>query len=129
MFDGCIASYQACQTAYQRCEGWLEELYLVLDTNKHLVETFMQEKLPAVKVFDLEGTYLMWLDFSGLGMDYKEQERFLKQEAYWFVNDGYIFGDIGAGYERLNIACPTHILQAALDRLYHAWTKYSRKSV
>lgn len=129
MFDGCIASYQACQTAYQRCEGWLEELYLVLDTNKHLVETFMQEKLPAVKVFDLEGTYLMWLDFSGLGMDYKEQERFLKQEAYWFVDDGYIFGDIGAGYERLNIACPTHILQAALDRLYHAWTKYSRKSV
>lgn len=121
--------YVATETAYSKCEGWLEELLIVLDKNRQLVENFIRENIPEVKVFRVEGTYLQWMDFRGLGMDYQELEHFMHFDAQLFLDEGHIFGEQGQGYERINIACPTHVLQAALDRLLAAVNKYkaSRK--
>ena len=69
---------------------------------------------------ELEGTYLQWLDCRDLGMEPKELERFMQQEALWFTDEGYIFGTGGAGYERINLACPTWVLRKALERLRDA---------
>ena len=62
----------------------------------------------------------MWLDFSALGMEAEELERFMKEKALWFTDEGYIFGDNGRGYERIVIACPSHVLKEALERLERA---------
>lgn len=118
-----IAGYEACKIAYNECEEWLEELLEVLDTNRKLIRDFMAEKFPQIKVFDLEGTYLQWLDCRGLGMDYKELEAFMQKEAYVFTDEGYVFGEPGEGFERINFACPTKVLEDALDRMYEAWLK------
>jgi cysteine-S-conjugate beta-lyase len=72
-------------------------------------------------VFDLEGTYLQWMDFRGLGMDEKELENFLHRDAQVFFDEGYVFGEEGAGFERMNLACPTRILLDALERLARAF--------
>lgn len=112
-----IMSYKACELAYNECEAWLDELIVYIDNNRKLVEEFIAERLPMIKVFRLEGTYLMWMDFSALGMEAEELERFMKEKALWFTDEGYIFGDSGRGYERIVLACPGWVLKEALERL------------
>ncbi len=58
-------SLVAFETAYEKCEDWLEELILHIDGNMQYVVDFIAEKLPEIKVVKPEGTYLMWLDFNG----------------------------------------------------------------
>jgi bifunctional pyridoxal-dependent enzyme with beta-cystathionase and maltose regulon repressor activities len=38
-------------------------------------------------------------------------------EARVFLDEGYIFGPEGEGFERINIACPRSILAEALERI------------
>jgi len=115
-----IFGYKACEIAYNECEDWLDELIKVLAANKKLVEDFMKKNIPEIKVIDLEGTYLQWLDFRSLEKDHKALEKFMQIEAQFFLDEGYIFGDEGKGFERINLACPTRVLKEALERLLEA---------
>jgi len=115
-----IFGYKACEIAYNECEDWLDELKEVLYQNKKLVEDFMRANIPEIKVLDLEGTYLQWLDFRELEKDHKALEKFMHTEALLYLDEGYIFGDEGQGFERINLACPTRVLKEALDRLLEA---------
>lgn len=54
----------ATMSAYRYCSHWVDELNHYLESNQRYVKAFIQEKLPDVKVVDLEATYLMWLDIS-----------------------------------------------------------------
>jgi aminotransferase/cystathionine beta-lyase len=115
-----IMGYRACEIAYTRCGAWLDELITVIDTNRKTVEDFMTRRIPGIKVFSLEGTYLQWWDCRGLGMEYRDLEHFMVHDAQLFLTEGYAFGEEGRGYERVNLACPTAVLQAALERLERA---------
>ena len=57
------------------------------------------------------------MDFRSLGIEAHELSRIFKEEAHLFFDDGFIFGDLGTGFERWNLACPTKYIQAALERL------------
>lgn len=70
-----------------------------------------------IRVFKLQGTYLLWLDCRALGMEAEELEKFMKTKAQLFLDEGYIFGESGRGYERVNLACPRRVLEKALLRL------------
>ncbi len=115
-----IFGYKACELAYDKCEEWLDELLLFLDGNRKFVEEFVAEKMPEVKVHRLEGTYLMWLDFRAWGMTKEEQEDFMVHKAQAIFDEGYVFGEGGIGFERINIACPKKILENTLERIYKA---------
>ena len=115
-----VMGYKACELAYTRCEDWLSELLLHLDGNRKMVEDFLAAHLPMIHAFPLEGTYLQWLDFRALGMDHEALEDFMHHKAYWFCDEGYIFGEGGRGFERLNLACPRQVLEDALLRLEKA---------
>lgn len=123
IFSCNLVGYKACEIAYNQCEDWLEELLGVLDTNRKLIKSFMKENFPKINVIELEGTYLQWIDCRGLGLTYKELEEFMIKEAYIFGDEGYVFGQVGEGFERINLACPTKVLQDALNRFYEAWVK------
>lgn len=115
--------YKACEIAYTQCEKWLDELLVVLDRNRAAVEDYMKANIPQIKVFKLEGTYLQWWDCRGLGIGHKELEQFMINDALLFLDEGYIFGEKGEGFERINLACPTATLVQALDRLRDALKK------
>ncbi len=115
-----ILGYQACELAYKRAGEWLKELLIVLEKNKKIVDTFFEEKFPMFRVSPLQGTYLMWIDFRPMGFAPKELERFMQQEAKLYLDEGYLFGRAGEGFERWNIACPTRVLEDALKRLEKA---------
>lgn len=118
---GCnMAGYKACEVAYNKCEEWLSEFINVIDRNRIFVENFIKENIPEIKVSRLEGTYLMWLDCRQLGMGYIELEKFMIEKALLFNDEGYIFGEGGKGFERINIACPLSVISQAMERLKKA---------
>lgn len=110
----------AIEAAYGQSGEWLDGLLTYLESNIGFLRSFLQEYLPRIKLVEPEGTYLVWLDFRALGLDARQLERFLAQEAGIALNPGYWFGREGAGYARMNIACPQRILRDALLRLAQA---------
>lgn len=113
-----VLGYVAGQAAYENCSGWLDEALKIIDTNRKIISDFIAREFDKkIKVYDLEGTYLLWMDFNGLGLGFKELEKKNRREAKLFFDEGYLFGKAGEGYERWNIACPTKYIQAALERL------------
>lgn len=67
-----------------------------------------------------EGTYLVWIDFSKYESDAKTLEYLMKKEARVALDEGYIFGEEGEGFERINVATSRLILKEALDRIANA---------
>lgn len=119
-----LLGYRACEAAYRHCAPWLEQAIQVIDANRKLVEGFLAKEFPQIKVTRLEATYLLWMDWRGLGLPSKELERINHQEAKLFFDEGYVFGAQGDGFERWNLACPTRYVQEALDRMKAAYKKY-----
>ena len=65
-----------------------------------------------------EATYLVWLDFRELGLDKDALKKLMQKQAKVALDEGYIFGEAeGAGFERINIACPRTTLQEGLERI------------
>ncbi len=113
-------SYEACRLAYDKGEPWLEELVRVVDGNAKYVEAFLAEHFPQVRCYPLEGTYLLWADFRGLGLHHKDLER-LMLSAKLFLDEGPMFGRDGRGFERFNLALPRSAVESAMARLLKTW--------
>ncbi len=107
----------ACQQVYEKGEAWYQELLGYLQENLTFVREFLQNRIPEIKLVEPEGTYLIWLDCSGLTDSYKELEQLFVEEARLWVDAGKIFGAETALFERINIACPRSILEQALFQL------------
>ena len=116
-------SLVAFETAYEKCEDWLEELILHIDGNMQYVVDFIAEKLPEIKVVKPEGTYLMWLDFNGTKIPQDKIQEFLINEAKVAMNDGGSFGSNGKGFARINVACPRYMVEEAMERIEKALKK------
>jgi Bifunctional PLP-dependent enzyme with beta-cystathionase and maltose regulon repressor activities len=107
----------ACKAAYEFGAPWLDALIVYLQDNLALVRETLASRLPGVKLVEPEGTYLVWLDFTGLGLDDSVIIDTLKYKARLWLDRGTMFGPEGQGYQRVNIACPRAVLSQALDRL------------
>jgi cystathionine beta-lyase len=80
----------------------------------------VSQHIPRIGVVRPEGTYLVWLDCRGLGLGKWELRRWMLNQARVFLDQGFIFGPEGEGFERMNIACPRSILVEALERIKNA---------
>lgn len=111
-----LLGYTAALAAYQNGNEWLSQLLVYLEGNWNTLDSFIEENLPEIKITPLEGTYLAWLDCSGMKIDRSPYEFFL-QEAGVACNDGKIFGPGGEGFVRLNFGCPRSMLLEGLERM------------
>jgi cystathionine beta-lyase len=107
----------ATETAYTLCEKWLDELLSYIHNNYVLLRKYIKENLPLIKVHDLEGTYLSWLDFSGYGLADSIIDEILLKKAKVWLDNGPQFGSGGEGFQRINLACPKKPLMQAFDRI------------
>lgn len=112
--------YRACTAAYNEAGGWLDACLKVIDANAAYLRRFLAEKLPWITVSPLEGTYLMWLDLRACGLG-KEELGARLSSHFLFLDEGYMFGNEGNGFERMAVAVPPQVLEQALDRLYEAF--------
>ncbi|MDR3210304.1 MAG: pyridoxal phosphate-dependent aminotransferase [Planctomycetota bacterium] len=124
LFHNNLFAYIAAEAAYRRGEAWLTALLLHLRENYALLCQHLGEHFPEVIPFELEGTYLAWLDFRAWERDAKKLEHFLVEEAEVFVSQGRQFGKGGEGFARLNLACPRVKLHDALERLRLARSRH-----
>ena len=113
----------ACQAAYEYGAEWLDELIAYLQENLTTIRRFLQERLPEIRLVEPEGTYLAWLDCSGLGLSEAERQDLIVHQAKLWLDKGSMFGAGGEHFERINYACPRKVLQQALERLEQAVRK------
>lgn len=107
----------ATQAAYESGDEWYEKMMSYVKENISFVERYVSEKLPGVKLVSGEGTYLLWLDFRGTGIDPKEIDRRIIYEAKLWLDSGAIFGQVGEGFQRINVAAPRAVIEECLDRI------------
>jgi cystathionine beta-lyase len=110
----------AQEAAYTKGEAWLEELLVYLRGNLRYLEDFIKSKIPGLKVYPLEGTYLAWVDCTSLGMGDEALKEFMLRKAKLWLDEGVMFGSGGSMFMRINIACPRSVLKQALERLENA---------
>ena len=107
----------ACQAAYTYGEEWLTHVKAYIRSNITFVDDYLKQNLPQIKMLPIEGTYLVWLDCSALGMTADEREQWLWHEAKLWLDGGGIFGKEGEAFERINVACPRATLLQGLEQL------------
>lgn len=112
-----MMGYKACEIAYNECSEWLSECISVIDKNQRILKEFFEKNFPEIKAPLIEGTYLQWVDFRALHLSNEELEEMMTKEAKLYLDEGYIFGEEGSGFERFNLACPTKVIEDALERL------------
>jgi cystathionine beta-lyase len=136
----------ANQAAYAEGADWLEQLVAYIDGNHDFVQSFVGANIPLVKSVKPQGTYLSWLDISGVaakigaaataadinrnrGASGKPVtpemmvERWLVANAKVQLNPGTSYGLGGAGHMRMNIATSRKTLELALTNIANALKK------
>jgi cysteine-S-conjugate beta-lyase len=122
-------------------EEWLRQANEYVDANHDLVVNYVNDKIaPMIKVHRAEGTYLTWLDVSGvaekinstkLAADYNrtkpsnmpsltpEQmvERYFVKTAKVHLNQGRSYGKGGEHHMRMNIGTSRKLVELALNNL------------
>ena len=102
--------------AYNEGEEWLNQLVDYLHGNYEAMAEFCRRELPESPITRLEGTYLVWMDCSSLGMPSDALEHALLEDARLWLNAGTMYGAEGEGYMRWNIACPRSVMLDGLNR-------------
>lgn len=96
------------------CDMWKDELRAALRANRDYMEARIA-RIDGLSVNHNEGTYLAWIDCTGLGV---EDPQGLFRAAGVVMNSGREFG--AEGFVRLNFACPRGQLIEVLDRMERA---------
>ena len=96
---------------------WLDALMEHIAANRSAMIEFLADRLPQVKAMPMEATYLAWLDLRGLGMEPEAIVERLVERARVRLENGAAFGDGGAGFFRVNLACPRAMLMEAFERI------------
>ncbi|MBS1324425.1 MAG: pyridoxal phosphate-dependent aminotransferase [Oscillospiraceae bacterium] len=112
-----IMGLVACEAAYCKGEEWYRSMIEYVRKNIEFTKEYIAENILDVSMIDIEGTYLVWLDFHKTGLSAEELDRRIIHNAKLWLDSGKIFGKCGEGFQRINVACPRSILKEALDRI------------
>jgi cystathionine beta-lyase len=98
--------------AYREGGPWLTDVLGYIDTNRHVLGELLAEHLPGISYTPPEGTYIAWLDATGLPdvTEGRSWAKFFSEEANVGLTDGALCGEAGIGHMRLMLSTPTHVL-------------------
>ncbi len=117
----------ATRAAYEHGEEWLDALLEYLQGNiDYTVDRL--NKIPGIKAYKPQGTYLVWFDCRGLGLSTEELEHFIVDDANLWLDGGHIFGKVGEGFQRINVATTRSYLELGLDSLENAVKRLQEKN-
>jgi cystathionine beta-lyase len=129
--------------AYEGGEDWLNQCVEYIDGTHDFVAQYVAANMPLVKCVKPQGTYLMWLDVTGVAekIDSKGQaeaankakapnapmvtpetivERFFVKNAKVHLNQGASYGFGGQNHMRMNIATSRKLVEQALNNMANA---------
>lgn len=106
--------YIAAEAAFTGGAEWLNEVNEQIWENYVCVRDIFKEEIPKVGVADLQGTYLLWLDFSEYFTTQEEVIEFMQDRCglafdygSWFGGEAYI------PYVRMNLATSRENVETA----------------
>lgn len=101
--------------ALRHGQAWVDAVMVEVAGHKRLLADLLAEHLPAVRYTPTPGTYLAWLDCTGLGIE-RPSEHFLRQ-ARVALNRGSDFGPAYGQFARMNLATSPAIITEAVERM------------
>jgi cystathionine beta-lyase len=130
----------ATEAALREGDDWLDQLVPYLDTNHSFAEAYVRDNVPLVSYVKAQGTYLAWLDVSGIverigaveeaaaerartGGDVTPEhvvQRWLAENAGVMLSPGSSYGLGGAGRMRMNLATQRANIERALESIAEA---------
>lgn len=116
MTSGNMFGYVAAEAAYRGGAAWFEEVKDTIWANYTFVRDELAARLPKAVVTELQGTYLMWIDF-GAYLAPGELEDFFQHRCRLAVDYGRWFGPGADTMVRLNLATNHDTVQKAADAI------------
>jgi cystathionine beta-lyase len=96
-------------------QEWVDELMVEVLDNKKLLAAELAAKLPQVHYDPAPGTYLAWVDCSGL--DLPDPVRHFRELGRVAFSPGATFAGSHQQWARINLACAPEIVTEAVDRM------------
>ena len=102
--------------AYEYGKEWLELAKEKIKENIDFAKEFFETQMKGFKVVDIEGTYLLWVDYRSTGISEEMLKDLMLYKAHIAFSLGSGFGEDGRGFFRVNVALPKAKLEEALLR-------------
>lgn len=111
--------------AYNESEDWVDELNAYLDEALKFTVEYMKEKMPKVKVYYPQGTYILWADFSDYGYPSDYLQYVVNHKANIAVQGGSSHDpEQGSNYLRFCLTCSKATIKEAIDRMSAAFDEF-----
>ena len=107
-----LLAVEATDAAWSDGDGWLAAVRDQLDANRRMLGELLCERLPGIHYRMPQATYLAWLDCRDLGLG--DDPAVVFRERGVDIYSGLRFGDIGAGFVRMNFATSPTVLDATV---------------
>jgi len=107
----------AQRAAYTHGDEWMDAVKEYIRENRDYCIEYMRENLPEIKVRPQEGMYVLWMDFSALGMSHEDMAKMLVEKCHVAFHSGLNFGEEGEKHFRMNIAGPRKNIERVLENL------------
>ena len=106
--------------AYNESEDWVDELNEYLDSSIDQIISYIHSNLPKVKVYKPEGSYILWLDFSGYNLSDEEIRNRIYNQSHVVLQGGTNYDETKKEqFQRMCAANPTSQIIEALERIKH----------
>lgn len=109
----------AAQAAYENGDEWLAALIDVIYHNYQYIKTNLEAAVPSVKVGELQGTYLLWIDLSQ-ALNGRTTKEVVQDQAKLAVDFGDWFAHDTKDFIRFNLATTPANIKQAVDQLIAA---------
>ena len=107
----------AAVAAFTKGGEWLDALNSYIDKNKKLSTDYINTRIKGISPIQGNATYLLWMDIRDLPENGAGFCEFLREKTGLILSDGEIFGRVGKGFMRMNLASPESVLEDGLSRL------------
>lgn len=118
--SGNIPGYLAGEAAYTHGADWLEQVKEIVYGNYRYLKDALLERLPLLQVAELEGTYLMWVDF-GAYLKAEEMTDFFEKKCRLALDYGDWFRGGADTCVRFNLATSREIVEQAAMAILKAF--------
>ena len=118
-----IFAMVATEAAFSEGEEWRQQMLSHIESNINFVDEYLKANIPEVRAIKPQASYLVWLDFSALGLEHEKLIDMLVNDAHLAMNDGAMFGIGGEQHTRLNVGTQRAVLEQAMSQLKKAIDK------
>lgn len=123
MEEASIPTIVATIAAYRNDMRWLEALKHYIEGNVQRARDFFAEHQMDMTAFRPGASFLLWIDCRSLEMPQTDLMNRFKDGAKVILSNGASYGPGGEGFVRMNLGCPTSLLDEALDRIAREFGK------